>query len=137
MEVMNAVFPQPGQLEEFFAHDDDGPFVMMNLVRFKERATYDDDPGVDISGREAYERYAAEMESLVGVRGGRIIYHGDVTGILLGSVEEMWDAVALVAYESPAAFLEQMGSPERLALERHRSAGLAGQLNIRLKTRPA
>jgi len=132
MNVTNAVFPMPGQLEVFFDSPDDGPFVMLNLVKFKERATYDDDPSIDISGREAYERYGVEMHNLLGDRGGRIIFHGEVTGLLLGEVGELWDAVALVEYASHAAFLEQMGSPERAAIERHRSAGLAGQLNIRI-----
>jgi len=132
MDVTNAVFPAPGQLEAFFDSADDVPFVMLNLVKFKERATYDDDPSIDISGREAYERYGAEMRTLLGDRGGRVIFHGDVTGLLLGEVGELWDAVALVEYASHAAFLEQMGSPERAAIERHRSAGLAGQLNIRI-----
>jgi len=132
MDVTNAVFPVPGQLEAFFDIADDGPFVMLNLVKFKERATYDDDPSIDISGREAYERYGAEMRALLGDRGGRIIFHGEVTGLLLGEVGELWDAVALVEYASHAAFLEQMGSPERADIERHRSAGLAGQLNIRI-----
>ena len=132
MDVTNAVFPAPGQLEAFFDSADDGPFVMLNLIKFKERATYDDDPSIDISGREAYERYGAEMRTLLGDRGGRVTFHGDVTGLLLGEVGELWDAVALVEYASHAAFLEQMGSPERAAIERHRSAGLAGQLNIRI-----
>ena len=132
MNVTNAVFPMPGQLESFFDVDVDGPFVMLNLVKFRERAHYDDDPSIDISGREAYERYAAEMQVMLGDRGGRITFHGDVTGLLLGEVDELWDAVALVEYTSHAAFLEQMGSPERAAIERHRSAGLAGQLNIRI-----
>lgn len=133
MEVTNAAFPKPGQLEAFFGSADDGPFVMLNLVKFKERATYDDDPSIDISGREAYERYGAEMHDLVGDRGGRVIFDGEVTGLLVGEVGELWDAVALVEYASHAAFLEQMRSPERAAIERRRSAGLAGQLNIRIK----
>ncbi len=132
MDVTNAVFPVPGQLESFFDVTEDGPFVMVNLVKFKDRATYDDDPSIDISGREAYERYASAMQEVLGDRGGKIIFHGDVTGLLLGEVAELWDAVALVEYVSHAAFLEQMGSPERAAIERHRSAGLAGQLNLRV-----
>jgi uncharacterized protein (DUF1330 family) len=132
MDVNNAVFPVPGQMESFFDVAEDGPFVMVNLVKFKDRATYDDDPSIDISGREAYERYATAMHEVLGDRGGKIIFHGDVTGLLLGEVAELWDAVALVEYVSHAAFLEQMGSPERAAIERHRSAGLAGQLNLRV-----
>jgi hypothetical protein len=62
------------------------------------------------------------------------VYSGAVTGLLLGEVEDLWDAVGLVEYPSLAAFQAMIGSPEMQAVEHHRAAGLAGQLNIR--TRP-
>ncbi len=135
MEVTNAIYPQGDQLGSFFATADEGPFVMVNLLKFKDRAEYTDDPSVRISGREAYELYAAEVSKLVEDRGGRIVYSGDVTGILLGEVGELWDMVALAEYPSRAAFMEQMASPAMAGIERHRLAGLAGQLNIRTKRR--
>jgi len=65
--------------------------------------------------------------------GGKIRYSGAVTGLLLGEVEEIWDAVALAEYPSLAAFRQMALSPAMHAIEHHRKAGLAGQLNIRTK----
>jgi len=62
-----------------------------------------------------------------------VVYSGPVTGALLGDVEEMWDAVALAWYPSPQAMLQMVAMPEYQAIEIHRYAGLAGQLNIRTK----
>ncbi len=73
------------------------------------------------------------MAKLVGALGGRIRYSGAVSGLLLGDVEELWDAVALAEYPSLAAFRAMALSPEMHAIEHHRKAGLAGQLNIRTK----
>jgi uncharacterized protein (DUF1330 family) len=56
-----------------------------------------------------------------------------VTGLLLGEVEELWDMAALAEYPSLAAFRAMATSPEYQAIEHHRRAGLAGQLNIRTK----
>jgi len=131
MEVTNAVYPPPEQFQSFFEVDEDGPFVMVNLLRFRDRAEYEDEPDSTLTGREAYERYGAGVTRLVEERGGRVTFSGDVTGIIVGEVDDLWDVVALVEYPSHAAFMEMMLSPEWAAIERHRVAGLAGQLNIR------
>jgi uncharacterized protein (DUF1330 family) len=117
----------------FFSDDEDGPFTMINLLRFKEFAEYEDgrDPG--LSGRDAYLRYGVEVVKLVTALGGRLEWSGDVTGILVGEVEDLWDAVALVQYPSLKAFQEMAMSAEMHEIEVHRIAGLAGQLNIRAK----
>jgi uncharacterized protein (DUF1330 family) len=88
----------------------------------------------DLTGAEAYARYGEEVRKLVEGLGGRVRYSGEVTGLLLGQVEELWDMVALAEYPSLAAFRAMAMSPEMHAIEHHRNAGLAGQLNIR--TRP-
>ena len=133
MEVTNAVNPPTEQIQAFFTSPVDGPFVMVNLLKFHEVARYEDDPTIEITGREAYEIYGAEVTALVERLGGRLVYDGEVTGIILGEVEEMWDHVALVEYPSHEAFTAMLMSPEWAAIERHRVAGLAGQLNIRTK----
>ena len=46
------------------------PVVMLNLLRFKERATAADE---GLTGEEAYERYADEMIRFVESRGGRVV----------------------------------------------------------------
>ena len=133
MKVENAVLPPMEQAMEFFGAPEDGPFVMVNLLTFKARAEYADGADAHLTGREAYARYGAEVAKLVEALGGRIRYSGEVTGLMIGEVEGLWDMVALAEYPSLAAFREMAMSPEMQAIEHHRKAGLAGQLNIKTK----
>ena len=133
MRVADAVMPDFQQATDFFGAAEDGPFVMVNLLKFKPRAEYEDGSDAELSGREAYARYGEEVRKLVEGLGGRVRYSGAVTGLLLGEVEDLWDMVALAEYPSLAAFRAMAMSPEMHAIEHHRKAGLAGQLNIRTK----
>jgi uncharacterized protein (DUF1330 family) len=133
MDVKNAVMPPMDQAMAFFGGAEDGPFVMVNLLKFKPRAEYADGSDAHLTGQEAYARYGVEVARLVEGLGGRIRYNGKVTGLLIGEVEELWDMVALAEYPSLAAFRAMAMSPEMHAIEHHRLAGLAGQLNIRTK----
>lgn len=135
MNVVNAVLPPMQQAMEFFGGAEDGPFVMVNLLKFKPRAEYADGSDAQLTGREAYARYGAEVARLVEGLGGKIHYSGEVTGLMIGEVEELWDMVALAEYPSLAAFREMALSPAMHAIEHHRVAGLAGQLNIKTKAR--
>lgn len=133
MRVENAVFPQGQQAMDFFGGAEDGPFVMVNLLRFKSTAEYDDGADAGISGQQAYGRYADGVRRLIEELGGKIRYAGPVTGLMIGEVEDLWDMVALAEYPSLEAFRTMAMSPAMHAID-HRKAGLAGQLNI--KTRP-
>lgn len=133
MKVENAVFPRPEQAMAFFGGAEDGPFVMVNLLKFKPKAEYADGSDAHLTGAEAYARYGEEVRKLVEGLGGKIRYSGHVTGLLLGEVEELWDMVALAEYPSLEAFRAMAMSPQMAAIEHHRKAGLAGQLNIRTK----
>lgn len=133
MNVVNAVLPPMQQAMEFFGGAEDGPFVMVNLLKFKPRAEYADGADAHLTGREAYARYGAEVAKLVEGLGGKVRYSGEVTGLMIGEVEELWDMVALAEYPSLAAFREMAMSPAMHAIEHHRAAGLAGQLNIKTK----
>jgi uncharacterized protein (DUF1330 family) len=133
MNVANAVFPGPEQVMEFFGGEEDGPFVMVNLLKFHQTAQYEDGSDAALSGAEAYARYGAEVSKLIEALGGRVRFSGKVTGLMIGEVDDLWDAVALAEYPSLAAFKAMALSPEMHAMEHHRKAGLAGQLNIRVK----
>ncbi len=133
MDVKNAVLPSHAQFVEFFGAPEDGPFVMVNLLKFKEKAEYADGSEPELSGREAYARYGEGVTRLVLGLGGKMHYSG--AGLMLGEVGELWDMVALVEYPSLEAFKAMALSPEMHAIEHHRMAGLAGQLNIRTKPR--
>lgn len=136
MKVENAFYPKSEQMVEFFGAPEDGPFVMVNLLKFKPKAEYADGSDAQLSGADAYNRYGVEVAKLVHALGGRVRYSGKVTGLMLGAVEDLWDAVALAEYPSLAAFQQMATSPEYHAIEHHRAAGLAGQLNIRTKPAP-
>lgn len=134
MRVENAVLPQAQQAMDLFGGAEDGPFVMVNLLRFKPTAEYEDGSDGAISGQEAYGRYADGVRRLIEDVGGKIRYAGPVTGLMIGEVEDLWDMVALAEYPSLEAFRNMAMSPAMHDIEHHRKAGLAGQLNI--KTRP-
>jgi uncharacterized protein (DUF1330 family) len=106
---------------------------MVNLLKFKEHADYPDGSDAGLSGREAYARYGAGVQACLAAVGGKALYAGAVTELMLGQVDELWDMVALAQYPSRAAMMEMIQSPGYQAIERHRVAGLAGQLNIRTK----
>ena len=133
MKVVNQVVPSPEQMTEFFGSGDDGPFVMINLLKFKPKAQYADGRETDLSGAEAYAIYGAAVQKCIADVGAKAGFSGAVTGLLLGEVEENWDMVALVEYPSLEAFRSMMMSPEYQKIAVHRSAGLAGQLNIRAR----
>ncbi|MEQ1726413.1 MAG: DUF1330 domain-containing protein [Sphingopyxis sp.] len=137
MDYTNALNPTPEQAAAFFALPDDGPFVMVNLLKFKERAEYPADHANasdgHLTGAEAYARYGAGVQAELAKVGGKAHYAGRVTGLMIGAVEENWDMVALAEYPSLAALRDMVMSPSYQAIAVHRTAGLAGQLNIRTK----
>ena len=135
MKVVNQVNPSPERLQEFFSGKEDGPFVMVNLLKFKDKAEYADGRETDLSGAEAYALYGAAVVERLAAVGAKPGYSGPVTGLMLGEVEENWDMVALAEYPSLEAMRNMIMSPEYQAISVHRTAGLAGQLNI--KTRPS
>jgi len=43
MEVTNQIYPtEPGQMEKMAGPGPDGPIVMVNLLKFKDKAVYRD-----------------------------------------------------------------------------------------------
>jgi hypothetical protein len=84
MKVENAVMPPIKQAMELFTWPEDGPFVMVSLLKFRPKAEYEDGSDKHLTGAEAYARYGGAVSKLVEGLGGRIRYSGAVTGLLLG-----------------------------------------------------
>lgn len=133
MNVVNQVTPTAEQAMAFFGGTEDGPFVMVNLLKFKDKAEYPDGSDAELPGAAAYLRYGMAVRAFVEKVGGRTGYAGPVTGLMLGEVEELWDMVALAEYPSLAAMMEMVRDPGYQAISVHRTAGLAGQLNIKTR----
>jgi uncharacterized protein (DUF1330 family) len=132
MEVVNKVFPNREQIEGFMAPGQDGPIYMLNLLTFREKAEYPDGRDTDLTGAEAYAVYSAEVAGHLATVGGRPMFAAKVERLMLGEVEELWDTAAIAMYPSRKAMMEMMSSPDYQASAVHRTAGLAGQLNIEL-----
>lgn len=132
MEVVNKVFPNGEQIEGFMAPGQDGPIYMLNLLKFKEKAEYPDGRDTDLTGAEAYAVYSAEVAGHLATVGGRPMFAAKVERLMLGEVEELWDTAAIAMYPSRKAMMEMLSSPDYQASAVHRTAGLAGQLNIEL-----
>ena len=125
----NALRPNPIQLAEFALGDDD-PILMVNLLKFKDKAEYEDGRATNLTGREAYEIYVTETKEHLANVGAELILGGEVNGLLLGEVEELWDAFGVARYPSRKAMIAMARNPAYIESEKHRAAGLAGQLNI-------
>jgi uncharacterized protein (DUF1330 family) len=130
MRVVNHLYPSAEQLAPLATDPRPGPIAMVNLLKFRARAEYPDGRAHDLSGREAFERYVALMQPIVEAAGGRFLFSGDVQGLVIGEVEELWDAVGIAQYPSLSAFYAIATSAAVQEISVHRAAGLAGQLLI-------
>ena len=130
MQVINKLLPNEVQINCFLENPDIGPISMVNLLKYKDKAEYKDGRETNLSGEEAYALYAMEVINYVEKYGGEFIFAGKVSRLMLGEVEEMWDAVAIAKYPNRKAMLDMTMDPEYQKIHVHRDAGLEGQLNI-------
>ncbi|MEM8745544.1 MAG: DUF1330 domain-containing protein [Actinomycetota bacterium] len=131
MEVVNEVgVTSPERMQEMLQPGPDGPIFMVNLLKFKEHAEYDDGRDTDLTGRQAYGLYGQVVVQLIRGYGGEVFFAADVTFLTIGQVEELWDEVAIAKYPNRAALVAMSSSQEWQDANVHRLAGLAGQLNI-------
>jgi uncharacterized protein (DUF1330 family) len=130
MQVENKLTPSQEQIQGFFEPGADGPIYMLNLLKFKEKAEYEDGRETDLTGAEAYALYGAAVSKILINLGGGGMFNAKVERLMLGEVEELWDTVAIAMYPNRQAMMDMTQSPEYQAIHHHRVAGLAGQLNI-------
>lgn len=130
MKFENAVDPNDVQMKSFMEPGPEGPIYMVNLLKFKDKAEYEDGRETNLSGREAYTLYANEVRQHLKSVGGSFVWAGDVTQLTIGVVDELWDEVAIAMYPNRKAMMEMSMLPEFQPSSAHRTAGLAGQLNI-------
>ena len=133
MKVENKVMPNEKQMEEFLEEGHDEPIFMVNLLKFKDRAEYPDKRESNLSGKEAFAIYSKEVVGHLEKVGGKPIFGSEVTRLMLGEVEDLWDQVAIAMYPNRKAMLKMISDPGYIKSAQHRVAGLAGQLNIETK----
>jgi uncharacterized protein (DUF1330 family) len=108
----------PKELNEAFVRNlpDNGPVVMVNLLRFKKRSADGDG-----SGWNAYQRYSKAISPLLKGAGGAILWAGNAEGAAYGDPNaRQWEFVVLVRYPSRKAFLDMVTSPAYAKANVHR-----------------
>ena len=127
------VDPTGGQIADLVAAED-GPLVMLNLLRFRDRAAYPPefaDADKDVSGAKAYARYATATAPLLAAAGGAVIWSGRDSLTVIGPDDPPWQAALLVRYPSLAAFMGMIRSDAYIAIVVHRQAAIATSRLIR------
>jgi uncharacterized protein (DUF1330 family) len=107
----------------------EGPVLMINLVRFRDQATYaQEDPEhaePAVSGEVAYRRYAEETEALVLSLGGSQDWIGLPLLTVIGPEDEAWDHAFVARYPSAQTFMDMVRQPDYQRAVRHRNAAVA------------
>ena len=111
---MSAIRPNKEQFLALMNAPDEGPVVMLNLLKFKPR-----------DGASEYNKYGDAAVQMVEARGGEVLWMGKVDQTLIGDLDaDAWDAIALVQYPSRKTFVEMTTSKEYDAAHEHRESGL-------------
>lgn len=96
------------------ARPPDAPVVMINLLQFKADG-----------GRESYLRYTREVIPHLQRVGGTVRYAGESPAVVIGEGEKpWWEAIIVVEYPTPAAFIDMVTDEEYLKVHDHRAAAL-------------
>ena len=132
--------PERAQFDAFKALPRDCVIHMLNLVRFKEKATYADGhvlAGQQLTGAEAYRHYGADSGPVFQRVGGRIVWRGAMEAMLIGPDGERWDTIFVAEYPTSGAFLEMVTDPVYREAVKHRQAAVETSRLIRCSANPS
>lgn len=107
------VEPDQEQFKEMQAlagRPEDGPIVMLNLNKYRDRG--------------AYLRYGEVATRVLERVGGRILWHAPVQRTVVGDETDLYDDVIAVWYPSATAFVALAMDPEIMAARADRVEGL-------------
>ena len=76
MKVENKVIPNEEQIKGFFEGEDNSEIHMINLLKFKDKAVYEDGRKTNLTGKEAYMIYSEEVKEHLKKVGGKAIGTG-------------------------------------------------------------
>ena len=115
----------------FRENDRDGPIHMLNLVKLRDQAQYED--GRSTTGAEAYAAYGRESAPVFQRLGGRIVWRGKMELMLIGPQDgEDWDLCFIAEYPSVQAFVAMISDPEYRKAMAHRQAAVEDSRLVRM-----
>jgi uncharacterized protein (DUF1330 family) len=110
----DTVDTRPTQLAALKALPADAPVVMINLLKFNEGG-----------GRERYLQYGREVAPHLARVGATVRYGGSAPVNVIGDGERpWWDAILVVEYPTPSAFVDMVKDPGYQQVHEHRAAAL-------------
>jgi uncharacterized protein (DUF1330 family) len=109
---MPIILPTQEQIEELNTISNDGPLVMVNMLRFKPDG-----------GEAFYETYSQLTLPILNKVGAQVIYYGTDTKTFIG--DDTWDVVLLVQYPSRSSFFKMITRPEYMEASQYRTQALA------------
>ncbi len=112
--MSSALEPTHEQFAALAARPADAPVLMVNLLKFKTEG-----------GLESYQRYGREVAPHLERVGASVRYAGTAPAVVIGEDERpWWDAILIVEYPTPQAFIDMVTTPEYAEVHEHRAAGL-------------
>ena len=135
---MDHVDPTRAQFDAFRDLPRDAPVTMLNLLRFRDRAAYPADhpqATAGLSGAAAYWLYGDESGPVFRRVGGAILWSGRPEAVLIGPLDEQWDAAFVARYPTASAFLEMVTDPVYREAVIHRQAAVQTSRLIRTAPR--
>lgn len=127
--------PTKDSFAAFKALPREGTIHMLNLIRLREWAKYED--GRKETGLDAYRAYGRESAPIFTRVGGRQFWLGKFEHMLIGPVNERWDIVFIAEYPNADAFIEMIRDPDYRAIVFHRQAAVEDSRLIRLRPQGA
>lgn len=125
---MPAFQPTADQFRAFRDFDHDGPVAQVNLLKFKDKAIYQEgEPefGDGSTGEEAYLRYADAFEKMAADVGGACVFKGKAERFFIGTGD--WDMIWINRFPDRKAFIATLNHAGYKDASRHRDAGLLHQ----------
>ena len=126
--------PSRENFDKFKALPRDTPIHMLNLVRFKDMATYPEghelaDKG--LTGADAYREYMRTIQPVLERAGGHIVWAGESEAMVTGPAEWEWDETFVMAYPDAASFMGMVKDPDYAPVVVHRQAAVATSRLVR------
>jgi len=122
--------PERDQFDSFKALPRDQPIMMLNFLRFSDKAVYED--GRQATGSEAYAAYGRESGPIFRRVGGEIIWRGKQELMVIGPKDKHWDLIFVARYPTAGAFLEMVTDPVYRSAVKHRQAAVLDSRLIRI-----
>jgi len=119
---MKHIDPEREQFDQFKSLPRDTPIHMLNLIKLKKYASYED--GRVATGAEAYAAYGRDSGPIFQRVGGKIIWRGNPESMVIGPIDELWDIAFIAVYPNSGAFLEMVTDPDYQLAVKHRQAAV-------------